>query len=246
MNIKSLEKIGLTKNESKVYLTLLKIGLNKTGEILKKSNLNSGKIYEILESLKNKGLISETIKNGIKHFAAAPPKQLLQYIELKKEELKKEESTVKKLIPDLERLREEKLPEKRITTYVGMKGIITASEEALSKISKDEEILSLGITDDNLKFQKYWLNWETKRLKKKIKSRYIISQKGIIFNDLKKIKNVKVRILSAETPAGIDIYGNSILILLHYQEPISCTIIYDEHTVKTFKSYFELLWKQAK
>ena len=246
MDPQYLEKIGFTKNESKVYLTLLKIGLNKTGEILKKSNLNSGKIYEILESLKNKGLISETIKNGVKHFAAAPPSQLLQYLELKKNQLKNEELTIKEIIPKLEKIREETLPKKIITTYTGFKGIITASEEALAQISEDEEILSLGISDINTRFQKYWLNWEKKRLKKKIKSRYILSQKGSIFNDLKKVKNVEVKVLLANTPVGIDIYGKSILILLHYQEPISCTIIYDEHTIKTFKSYFEILWKQAK
>ena len=52
MERRYLEKIGLTKNESIVYTTLLKLGISKTGEILKKSGLNSGKIYEILESLK--------------------------------------------------------------------------------------------------------------------------------------------------------------------------------------------------
>ena len=52
MNAKILEEIGLTRNESLVYLALSKIGTSKTGEILKESGLNSGKIYEILESLK--------------------------------------------------------------------------------------------------------------------------------------------------------------------------------------------------
>ena len=49
MKLELLEKIGLTRNESLVYITLLKLGTSKTGNILKQSNLNSGKIYEILE-----------------------------------------------------------------------------------------------------------------------------------------------------------------------------------------------------
>jgi len=69
----TLENVGLTKNESIVYLTLLRIGTAKTGEILNKSHLNSGKIYEILESLKEEGLVSESIINNIRHFTAAPP-----------------------------------------------------------------------------------------------------------------------------------------------------------------------------
>ena len=84
MDTKPLEKIGLTRNESLVYLTLLRLGVSRTGEILKKSQLNSGKIYEILESLKVKGLASESVINNVKHFAAAPPKQILEYVESKK------------------------------------------------------------------------------------------------------------------------------------------------------------------
>jgi sugar-specific transcriptional regulator TrmB len=64
-----LESIGLTKNEGKVYLTLLKTGTSKTGNLLKNSGLNSGKIYEILDSLKRKGLISETELDGTRHFS---------------------------------------------------------------------------------------------------------------------------------------------------------------------------------
>ena len=53
-----LQEIGLTRNEIKVYTSLLDLGESKTGEILKKSGLNSGKIYEILDSLQKKGLVS--------------------------------------------------------------------------------------------------------------------------------------------------------------------------------------------
>jgi len=80
MESETLEKIGLTKNESIVYLTLVKSGSIKTAEILKKSGLNSGRIYDTLESLKHKGLISESNINGVKHFTASPPNQLKEYL----------------------------------------------------------------------------------------------------------------------------------------------------------------------
>mgnify|MGYP001584581154 FL=1 len=43
-----LKEIGLTAYESKVYLALLDIGKATSGEILKKAELRTGKIYEIL------------------------------------------------------------------------------------------------------------------------------------------------------------------------------------------------------
>ena len=48
-----LRKIGLTEYETKVYIALLDLGKATSGEILQKSNLNTGKIYDILGSLKN-------------------------------------------------------------------------------------------------------------------------------------------------------------------------------------------------
>jgi hypothetical protein len=43
--------------------------------------------------------------------------------------------------------------------------------------------------------------------------------------------------MELDTPVGIDIYGQEIVLILHYQEPVSCTLIYDEHTNKTFRAY---------
>ena len=98
MDTKLLESIGLTRNEAIAYLTLTRIGTSKTGKLLKESELNTGKVYEILESLKRKGLISEIEINKVKHFTAASPEKLLDYITYKKEKLEKEENIAKELI----------------------------------------------------------------------------------------------------------------------------------------------------
>src|SRR3989344_3083983 len=108
METKVLESIGLTRNESKVYLALLKEGTSKTGEILKRSGLNSGKIYEILESLKKKGLASESKINNTKQYTAAAPSQILDYLDMRRKDLEEDESVIRKEIPALEKIRERK------------------------------------------------------------------------------------------------------------------------------------------
>ena len=40
-----LQEIGLTQTEIKAYMALLELGESKSGQILQKSGLNSGKIY---------------------------------------------------------------------------------------------------------------------------------------------------------------------------------------------------------
>src|SRR3989344_337750 len=62
MNEQLLEDIGLTKGEIKVYLTLLKLRETTTGKIIEEAQISSGKIYEILDKLIKKGLVSYIIK----------------------------------------------------------------------------------------------------------------------------------------------------------------------------------------
>ncbi|MCX6739840.1 MAG: hypothetical protein NTZ49_01260 [Candidatus Parcubacteria bacterium] len=57
-----LTNLGLNDKESKVYLACLELGTSSILEIAKKSGVNRGTIYYIIEELKQKQLISQTTK----------------------------------------------------------------------------------------------------------------------------------------------------------------------------------------
>ena len=84
-----LKELGLGTNETKVYIALLNNGDSTTGQILKNANIHTGKIYEILDSLTKKGLVSMVTKSGVKHFSPADPQRILDYLEEKKSNIKK-------------------------------------------------------------------------------------------------------------------------------------------------------------
>lgn len=246
MNVELLEKIGLTHNESLVYLTLIKLGTAKTGQILQASNLNSGKIYEILESLKGKGLVGESIINNVRYFSAAHPSQLLEYLKKKKEDIEKEEKEIKSFLPELERSREAYLDISKAITYTGLKGIKTAADEALDSMKTGEEILAMGVTEKKDKrFNIFWQGWTERRISKKIHAKHIFSDKSDYSNTFTKMSYTEVRILEGLTPVTIDVFGDKVLIL-NYNEPFSCTMIYDKNTSASFKNFFHQLWKIAK
>lgn len=242
-----LEKIGLTQNESIVYLTLVKHGTSKAGEILKVSNLNSGKIYEILESLKNKGLSSESIINKVRYFTAAPSSQIFEYLKKKKEEIEKEEAEIKEILPRLEKNRGTTSAESKAVTYTGFRGIKTAADEALDSMKKGEEILAMGVTERKDKnFNEFWQGWSERRISKKIIAKHIFSEKGGYFNVFAKMKLSEVKVLEGLTPVTVDIFGENKVLILNYNEPFSCTMIYDKNTAISFKNFFNQLWKIAK
>jgi sugar-specific transcriptional regulator TrmB len=52
---KAMESLGLTSYETKVYLSLLETGSMTASNISKKSSVPYSKIYEVLNSLEDKG-----------------------------------------------------------------------------------------------------------------------------------------------------------------------------------------------
>jgi len=247
MDTKTLEKIGLTRNESIVYLTLLKLGTSKTGDILKNSGLNSGKIYEILESLKSKGLVSEAIINNVKSFSAAPPIQILKWLDIKKEEITKDERLIKKELPKLDMLRKEGIKEVKSITYTGFKGFKTAVEEAYSFLKEGDEILGMGLTGKkDKKFNDFWLRFGKEREKRKIKAKHLFSERSEYLKSYQKIGLTENRVLEGLTPVTVDIFGKDKVLILNYSEPTSCILIYDENTATSFRNFFYQMWKIAK
>ncbi len=246
---KSLERAGLTRNESIIYLTLLRLGTSKVSQILQGSNINSGKIYEILEGLKSKGLISESIINNVRHFTAATPLHILEYIEEKKKELEKNENTIKSFIPEIEKMRRVTPKFSKAITYTGFKGMKTAVNEAFTQLHAGDEILTMGITEmKDKKINKFWETFTQKRISKKITAKHIFSERGWFFKKFKNMKYTQSRVLEAFTPVAVDIFDKDKVLIHNYGKPelISCVLIYDENTAISFTHFFNQLWKLAK
>ncbi len=96
-----LQRIGLTEGEIRVYTALLELGSSTTGKITKKSGISGSKVYEVLDRLGNKGLVTHVIINGVKHFEAANPERILDYLDEKEKQLEDEKKSIQKIIPEL-------------------------------------------------------------------------------------------------------------------------------------------------
>ena len=74
---KAMENLGLTGYEIRVYLSLLDTGSMTAADISKKSGVPYSKIYEVLNSLEEKGWL-ESGAQGRKSFSPSLPQQLLE------------------------------------------------------------------------------------------------------------------------------------------------------------------------
>src|SRR5512137_1598608 len=94
-NIKEyIRKIGLTENETKVYLALLEFGPNQAGLISRKSGLHRRVVYDTSEMLIKKGLIGYIQKNNKKLFQASSPSRILELI-------KEKEESISEIMPEM-------------------------------------------------------------------------------------------------------------------------------------------------
>jgi len=71
-----LEKIGLTKHESAIYLALLELGPSNISRISQKTAIHRPLIYKALPSLLNKKLITQSQRKKGKIYIAEPPNRL--------------------------------------------------------------------------------------------------------------------------------------------------------------------------
>ena len=87
-------QIGLAKNESIVYDYLLQNGESPAGDIIKKTPLKRGVIYNALADLVAKGLVTERKKQKIAMFSPNHPEKLRENIERQEQALLKAKNTL--------------------------------------------------------------------------------------------------------------------------------------------------------
>jgi HTH-type transcriptional regulator, sugar sensing transcriptional regulator len=248
MNTKLLEQIGLTQGETKVYLTLIKLGETKTGPLAREAEVSSSKVYKILDRLIKKGLAGHVIKGKIKYFSALEPKRILEYMDKREQEEKEKKELIKKLIPELE-LSQKSAKQPEAVVYNGVKGVTNFFRNILDELNKGEEYYVIGATyGENIPgIREFFHNYHKERSSKGIKVKMLANYetKGNIEKTTQKIADIKYLPSHFTSNMQITFYKNKAFIAIWSENPTGF-LMENIEAVKSFKSYFETLWKIAK
>ena len=248
--IEKLRKTGLTKNEAEVYLVLIENGLIPAKEIISKTKLHRQLVYNALDSLIEKALISFVNQNKKKYFKANPPESFISFLENKKNEIEKDVLEFKEIIPRLNSLNKNILEKQEATIYQGNKGIKSLLDDMLKQKS---EILTIGASDIKAKSFKYHLEFNLPlfhkiREKKKIKYKILLSEElKQRVKELSKLKYSQARVLPKEftSNSSTNIYGNKVSIIMWGEEPFGI-LIKSKAIADAQRKYFNQLWKIGK
>ena len=246
-----LREIGFTDGEVKVYNALLELGSTTSGKIVRRSGISSSKVYDILDRLAKRGLVTHVIRENRKYFQASSPARIMDILKERERAVRMQEEAFGKILPGL--LMKQKMAEKRHEAFVyeGYRGVKTYFDNLLKESRSGDERMVFGARTGypvSKPAQRFFRLYERRRARAGIGLK-------IIFNDdmrnspaVKEYRNMpltEVRFLPNVTMSSIGIHKRGIDILLWTKDTEVVFEIRSRAVANTFRKYFEVLWKAA-
>ncbi|MBI4021633.1 MAG: helix-turn-helix domain-containing protein [Candidatus Aenigmarchaeota archaeon] len=234
-----LRAAGLTEREAKVYLALLRRGPSAVHEIAEEAGIYRTYAYEVLRSLRRKGLVSSLAKDGRRCVEAADPEKLLSA-------MKEREAQVRAAMPALRQL-SRSLPQKpRIAVFEGKEGLRTILDDI---IRTGQDIMVIGSTARQLEVLHHsFPAFIRQRVKAGLQTRVITERSRLTLAKQRQgraeLREVRFFPRDTDFPVAVNIYGRKVAMLAMGRNPVGI-IIEDEGIAKAHAFMFSMLWGSA-
>ncbi len=242
------ETFGLTENEIKVYKALLALRVGTKTPIVRESGVLSSKVYEVLDRLIQKGLVSSFIQNSIKHYVPVQPTNILALFDEKIKVINDQKKEFERTYNQLFKNHINYLTE--VQLFRGWSGMKSIFNFIINDLKKEDTYYILGATpgEDIEKAVEFFSKADKQLYQKKIKIRAIgnIGTKKESELYIKEFgKNFDIKYFNTIAPFEIGITTSAVVFFLLEKNPIGI-LINNRKIRDSFLSYFNTLWKLAK
>jgi len=237
MNMVFLENAGLTKTEAKIYLSLLEKGSLKAGGISRHTGIHRRSVYDAIERLVQKGLVSYIKTNNRNYYEAVDPERILAI-------LREKEDDVRQMLPELKLLHQFSEDKKEVLFFRGKQAIKTIFDD---QIKEGKEILVMGNAVNVNEVVKYYFpRFDKQRVAKKIKVRMVFDESARKENYLKTIPLSEIRFINSRnsSPVSTNIYSDKVSMIIWSENP-KAILIKEKDLADSLRSYFEFVWAAA-
>ena len=234
---KELIEYGLSEKEARLYLLCLRTGETTANRLIELSGLPRGTVYDILEKLKVKGLISSLIKEKTTYFRANDPEVLVKALEEKK-------TNIQRILPKLKEMQNIIGSKAIIEVFEGIAGVRKILDDALDNC---KEVIIMG----NEQYARQAIshhpeNFRMKRLERKIKIKNLLEESKTA-RTLRNDKYSKVKhIEQLKDSKEVLIIYNDVTAHMIMEEPTTIIKVTSEEYTKTQRMMFDNLWNIAK
>jgi HTH-type transcriptional regulator, sugar sensing transcriptional regulator len=240
MVLKKLLKAGLSEKEAKIYIALLELGEATIAEITKKAQIKRSTVYDMLELLKEKRLVSQTHRKKRPIYYSENPQKIIEDLEEKKRGM---EEAIPELVSIMNLL--DKKP--KIRYFEGIDAVKEIFEDTL-KYSDSEILTWFPKPYLNLGEEYFWNYYNPERIKKKIWMRIFLPDTKENIEVIPKMEKYLVisKFVSNDIFSNFDIeikiYGKTKIGIISYEENLGI-LIESKKIFNGFKSIFEMTWK---
>lgn len=237
-------QLGLHDKEASVLSSLLELGSSTVSEIAIKARLNRTTTYDILAHLKTMGLVSSVGEAKQITYIAERPDALLNYLEQKSQDYQNKAEEVKRAMPELRALFNEKGNQPKIKFYNGISGIESIYEDTLTATEPIRAYAS--VRNMHMALPHYFPDYYKRRTTKGIHIRAILpdTEEGKERSEHDKIEARESRLVPVDKfdfSLEIDIYDDKVAIMSLAEE--FGVVIQSKRIAEAQKKIFELAWE---
>jgi len=241
-----LQKIGFSEKEAQVYLALLKIGPSKVTQISRQTDLNRTSVYDLVEGLIQKGIVSKVKKRGAVIFSALDANHLLSFLDSEKEkfnlQIDAKKNNIQAILPDLLSMHNFLTNKTKAAFFEGEKAMREAYEDTLTS---QETILAYANYQTMREGLPYFFpEYFKRRSEKKIFIKAIFpdnsASRELAKRNQKEMRDTRFLPKGAEFTPEINFYNNKMLIV-SWREKMA-VIIESKELVDLQKLIFSMTW----
>ena len=230
----AMKSIGMSDGEITVYLSLLNTGPARVSKIKEDSNLHRTTIYDFIEKLMNRGLVSHVVEKNVKLFKAAPPEKLLDYT-------KELQAGIQFILPHLMKIANSRKDDISVEVFRGNEGLKTILNDV---IRERQDFIGFGLDEKmfNERYPHLMKQHFKKELKVDIKGRLLTNESAsFVF----RYKNLTYRYIPDKffNPTPTIVYSDKVVILIW--KPFSIILIKSFDLADSYRKHFEILWESA-
>ncbi len=236
------------EKEAAIYIALLENGSSKASDLAKITDLNRVSVYDQLEALIKRGVVSKFKKESATFYSAHDPGQLLNYLDREKDEqvkrIEKQKSRVESVLPDLKGMMNfARKTRPQVRFFEGEKGMREAYEDTLTS---SEPIMAFA----NIKTMReglpgFFPDYFKRRAAKKLYIRGIVPKNEEWIEQAKhnkeEMRDIRYLPEGKTFSPEVNFYDNKMLIA-SWKEKMAI-IIESKELVELMKLNYELLWQ---
>jgi len=235
-----LEKIGLNKNEIKIYLDLLKYKNSSALDISKRTGIHRSNTYDALRKLIELGFISEIVEEKKRLFRSMDPEKIKSY-------LKQQEKELDEMLPFLKGITSETEETENVTIKKGVFAVREALYDLL-KLNKTINVYGASTASVDAFGEGFLKEFHTDRIKKKILMRHIYDETAVErVRHLNKLNLTEAKYFPKKYfTIAATIVCDDVTLIVVFSNTLYAVLIKNRDITEAYTKYFELLWRQAK